>query len=322
MASLETASLETASLEAWKVSLHGGHSGEFCDHAEGTLREILDAAVAFGYHTFGISEHAPRLGAQYLYDRELELGWDVAKIETDFARYRSLLPDLTAEYADRLIILRGFEAEVVPEDYARIMRGYREAVLPNGRPVFDYMVGSVHFIHGHSVDGPLRLFERAVASCGGLEPLAVEYYRQVAAMIEALRPDVVGHFDLIKLNAMRYGAQAGYDAALLQSPAVCAAALTALEAVRDHNCILDLNTAGWRKGLAEPYPGSAFVTLAHSMGIGFCFGDDSHRITEVGAGITQARQYLLDLGVPTITILTRNGNDIDAPVIRRFVTLN
>src|SRR5438045_1413741 len=39
--------------ENWRVSLHGGHSGEFCDHAEGTLREILTAAVAAGYHTFG-----------------------------------------------------------------------------------------------------------------------------------------------------------------------------------------------------------------------------------------------------------------------------
>ena len=25
--------------EDWKISLHGGHSGEFCEHAEGTLRE-------------------------------------------------------------------------------------------------------------------------------------------------------------------------------------------------------------------------------------------------------------------------------------------
>lgn len=320
--SLETNSLETNVLEAWKVSLHGGHSGEFCDHAEGTLREILDAAVAFGYRAFGVSEHAPRLGAQYLYDRERELGWTVAKIESDFARYQTLLSELAAEYADRLTILRGFEAEVVPDDYARIMRGYREAVSPDGRPAFDYMVGSVHFIHGHSIDGPRVLFEQALASRGGLEPLAVEYYHQVAAMIEALRPDVVGHFDLIKLNVIRYGAQAGYDPAQLQSPAVCASALGALEAAQAHNCILDLNTAGWRKGLGEPYPGSAFVALADSMGIPFCFGDDSHRVSEVGAGITQARQYLLDLGVSTITALGRDGKDVDTPTLRRIITLN
>ena len=25
----------------WKVSLHGGHSGAFCDHARGTLEQVL-----------------------------------------------------------------------------------------------------------------------------------------------------------------------------------------------------------------------------------------------------------------------------------------
>ena len=51
------------------------HSGDYCDHAEGRLRDLLDAAVAFGYHTFGVSEHVPRFGAQYLYDKEKEMGW-------------------------------------------------------------------------------------------------------------------------------------------------------------------------------------------------------------------------------------------------------
>ncbi len=52
------------------VSLHGGHSGEFCDHAEGSLREILDAAIDAGYHTFGVSEHAPRCEDRFTYPNE------------------------------------------------------------------------------------------------------------------------------------------------------------------------------------------------------------------------------------------------------------
>jgi hypothetical protein len=35
------------------VSLHGGHSGDFCEHGADSLREMLDAAVSFGYSTFG-----------------------------------------------------------------------------------------------------------------------------------------------------------------------------------------------------------------------------------------------------------------------------
>ena len=312
--------------EFWKTSLHGGHSGEYCDHAEGTLRELLDAAVAFGYQTFGVSEHAPRYGAQYLYDKERELGWAVEKIASDFARYTNALPALVEEYADRLTILRGFEAEVVPPgEYAAIMRGLRAQKLPDGRPAFDYFVGSVHFINDISIDGPRELFERAVESCGGLEELLVEYYRQVAAMVQALRPDVVGHFDLVKLNVLREGAVAGYDPAIMQRPAVAEAARIALKAVRDNNGILDLNTAGWRKGLGEPYTSPELTETAHRMGIPFCFGDDSHRVSQVGEGVTQARQYLLDLGIPTITILTRENqvsvSPLDSPVVRRIESL-
>lgn len=308
--------------EDWKVSLHGGHSGAYCDHAEGTLRELLDAAVAFGYHTFGVSEHVPRFGEQYLYDNEIELGWTVEKIVDDFARYTQDLQALVAEYADRLVVLRGFEIEVVPPDaYPEIVRGYRDHRLADGRPAFDYFVGSVHFINDYSIDGPLELFVKAVASCGGVPQLIAEYYRQVAVMVETLRPDIVAHFDLIKLNVLRHAQEQGYAVEMLETPEIKNLAREALEAVRQGNGILDLNTAGWRKGLGEPYPAPVWVKMAHEMGIPFCFGDDSHRVAQIGAGIAEARQYLRENGVDTITVLTRDGDAGNGPVVRRVVSL-
>lgn len=311
-------------MDEWKVSLHGGHSGEYCDHAEGTLREILDAAVQFGYHTFGVSEHAPRLGEPYLYDKEKALGWTVAKITDDFDRYTSALPALVEEYADRLTVLRGFEAEIVPPDrYAHIMRSYREQTLPDGSPAFDYMVGSVHFINGYSIDGPRELFDKAVESCGGLVELAVEYYRQVAIMVETLRPDIVGHFDLYKLNIWKHEASTTMykTCGFFPHPAITLAARHALEAIRAYDCILDLNTAGWRKGLPYPYPWPAETLCARRMNIPFCFGDDSHRAEQVGDGIARAREYLLKFGINTITVLTKEERTVNAPVMRRVVSL-
>ena len=312
--------------EEWKVSLHGGHSGEYCDHAEDTLREVLDAAVAFGYQTFGVSEHAPRLGEQYLYDKEKEMRWTVAKIEDDFYRYTHALPALVEEYADRLTILRGFEAEIVPtENYAQIMRGYREQKLPDGSPAFDYMVGSVHFINGYSIDGPLDLFTQALHSCGGIVELTREYYHQVALMVETLKPEVVGHFDLIRLNFTKLEETNHTFAASKVNAASMVAMLEAgtkaLRIVRDNNGILDLNTAGWRKGLSMPYPNTYWTQQAHQMEIPFCFGDDSHRVEQVGYGIERAREYLLKYGINTITVLTKDEPTVSAPVIRRIVSL-
>jgi histidinol-phosphatase (PHP family) len=302
----------------WRVSLHGGHSGEYCDHAEGTLRAMLEAAVKAGYHTFGVSEHAPRSAERFLYSKERALGWDVAKIEADFARYTAALPALVQEFADRLVVLRGFEVEVVPmADYAVRMRGYREQTRDDGSPAFDYCVGSVHYVDEHQIDGPPENCAAAVDALGGPEALAVRYYETVAAMIDALRPEVVGHLDLIKKNAR----SAGFGSLALDAPRIRAAADRALEAARAHRAILDLNTAGWRKGLGEPYPAPWLVERAEAMGLPFCFGDDSHRASEVGQGVAEARDYLRRWGVRTITVLTREDASAQGPVVRRVVPL-
>ena len=288
--------------EAWRVSLHGGHSGEFCDHADGTLRDILEAAVSAGYAAFGVSEHAPRSEAYFLYPEEQAQKWDVAKLQADFARYTKAINHVPAEFADRLTILRGFEAEVVPTaSYVSEMSALRSRRLPDGSSAFDYMVGSVHFVNEIQIDGLPETYAIAVENCGGLENFAVRYYEIVAEMIRALRPEVVGHLDLIKRNA----ALAGFDPTELETEPIFAAAQSALLAARENASILDLNTAGWRKGLGEPYPSPALVKMAREMGVPFCFGDDSHRPAEVGAEINAARDYLLENNVTSITILTR-----------------
>jgi histidinol phosphatase-like PHP family hydrolase len=46
------------------------------------------------------------------------------------------------------------------------------------------------------------------------------------------------------------------------------------------------------------------------MGIGFCFGDDSHGTTQVGQGIDAARRYLLENGVGHLTVLIRENGAI------------
>jgi histidinol-phosphatase (PHP family) len=290
--------------QPWKVSLHGGHSGEFCEHAAGDLREVLEAAVAAGYHTFGVSEHAPRSEERLLYATERAKGFDVVRLHRDFEAYAQAIMPLADEFSGRLTVLRGFEAEVVPS------RSYRDEMLGHRQRFgFDYMVGSVHYVDEISIDGPKSDFETVLARVGGLEALAIRYYEAVAEMVDTLRPDVVGHLDLIRRNAP-------LDARL-DTAAIRNAAGRALEAVREYGCILDLNTAGWRKGLGSPYPAPWLVQWANEMGIGFCFGDDSHGPAQVGEGVDQARAYLLENEVTTVTVLARDAGAI----VRRVAPL-
>jgi histidinol-phosphatase (PHP family) len=288
--------------DPWRISLHGGHSGEFCEHAEGTLRSVVEAAVAAGLTTFGLSEHAPRSEDRFLYPTERRKGFTVERLQSDFDAYVAEAKTLAREFSDRVEILVGFEAEVVPAaSYVDEMLGIRE------KYALEYMVGSVHHVGEIQIDGTTEEFHDAVAESGGIESLAVRYYDTVAEMVAQLKPEVVGHLDLIRRNTPAD--------ANLETAAIVAAADRALEAVKESRAILDLNTAGWRKGLGNPYPAPWLVRRANQLGIGFCFGDDSHSGTQVGHGIDRAREYLLELGVTSIRSLCRSQDGIVSAVV-------
>ncbi len=288
----------------WRSSLHGGHSREFCDHAQSSIQELLDTAIQAGIHTVGVTEHAPRLGERFLYPNEVRMGWKVTTLVENFDRYARTLPAVIANYADRLVVLKGYEIEVVPSDsYIPVMQDYRT------RYGFEYMVGSVHYVQEISIDGSVEEFVQAMEACGGLEALAVRYYQAVAQMVQALQPEVVGHLDLIRLNGHRFGS--------VETPAIRQAVQQTLEAIRETQGILELNTAGWRKGLEEPYPASWLVQMAQHMGVAFCLGDDSHCTAHVAFGFERAREYLLANGVRSLTVLTRE----DGVLVRRTAPL-
>jgi histidinol phosphatase-like PHP family hydrolase len=54
---------------------------------------------------------------------------------------------------------------------------------------------------------------------------------------------------------------------------------------------------------------------AHRRGIPFCFGDDSHSPAQVGFGLDEARRYLIENGVDSITALTRGPRGITRRVV-------
>jgi histidinol-phosphatase (PHP family) len=280
------------SAHPWMVSLHGGHSADYCDHAHSTLYEMLGAAAAKGMVVFGVTEHAPRVEARFLYPEEIEMGWDLAKVIGNFERYAEAIGPLAEIFRDRLTVLRAFEIEVVPQDrYIDVMLGYRK------RYNFDYVVGSVHYVGETLIDYTAAVFEEAMKTEGGLEPLAVRYYNSVTRMVNDIKPEVVGHLDLIRKFGRRYGP--------VDTPPIRRAAEKTLEAIREHNGILDINTAGYRKGLDGPYVAPWLLERAQTLGIEVCFGDDSHSVSEVGAGIFEAREYLLAHGIDHITVLNR-----------------
>ena len=286
----------------WFVSLHGGHSGAYCDHAEDTLEGLVRRAIALGMPVYGLTEHAPRVAPEHIYTEERSMGWDPAHLLRLFADYAAEARRLQAAYAGGIEILVGFEAEVVPQpDYASVMLGLRE------QHQLDYIVGSVHWVDGIIIDYTRAEFDRAVSACGGREALALRYYETVAEMVEGLRPEVVGHLDLVRRH--------GGDDPAFETPAVRARAGAVLALMKEQGAILDINTAALRKGLSAPYPAPWLLEAARDRGVACCFGDDAHRVSEVGAGIAEARDYLLAHGITEVTVLAKGGGGIERRVV-------
>ena len=141
---------------------------------------------------------------------------------------------------------------------------------------FDMFVGSVHHVHGIPIDYDAIMYEQArqVAerlseaknvprSNTGIEcetdseqPLFADYFDAQTEMLEALKPPVVGHFDLIALFSQKPN-----DSLRRWGDRIWDRVRRNLEIVRSYGGRLEISSARLRKGKMEPYPGGEICTV-------------------------------------------------------------
>ncbi|GBF04185.1 histidinol-phosphatase [Deinococcus aerius] len=243
-----------------------------CGHATGHPREYARAALDAGLSGICFTDHMP-MPAWY------DAPWRMR--QDQLAEYVDTVREVQAEYAGRLTVRLGLEADFHPGT-----ERFVERVL--GSHEWDYVIGSVHYLGAWGFDNPEYSAEYDERDLGGL-------YRDYYALVEgAARTglfDAVGHLDLPKKFGHRD--TEGY------------AALHALDVVAEQGLSLDFNTAGWRKPVAEAYPAPNLTRAAAERGIGFVLGSDAHRPEEVGYRFTDALKELHDLGARVVTYAGR-----------------
>jgi histidinol-phosphatase (PHP family) len=292
-------------------SYHGGHSGEFCGHAKGKLEPVVQRAIEAGFTHYGLSEHCPRYRDQDLYSDEAALGMTPASLLATFRAYIDEAFMLRERYADRIQVLVGFETERLPPgDWLARMRELR-ALAP-----FEYMIGSVHDVDGVWVDYKREVTEALAEQVGGRARLQARYFDDVADMVRALKPEVVGHIDLIRKFE---GAEASID------PAAWPHLEAALEAVRDAGAALDVNCGASRRGLSPVYPLPAILKRAREIGVGVTLGDDGHGAHDVGVGVDSCMQALNDAGYRELRYLARDqdgARGLSSPATWRSIAID
>ena len=263
-----------------KSSVHC-HS-TLCD-GKNTLQEMAGAACAQGLTTLGFSGHSYTKP-----DREY------CMTPGRTAQYRATIAKLKNEYRGKVDILCGIEWDLLSEG------------TPKG---FDYWIGSAHHLYGkntgkyYEIDFRPEDLRDCINNDFDGDPLAaVEAYFAEVEKIAAKKPDILGHIDLVKkLNA---------DGSFFdeESPRYKAAALRALQAARENDCILEVNTGGVYRGYRKDfYPGAWLLGEWNKLGGRVIITADAHDTAALTFGFDEAAAAITAAGFTALTVLTSNG---------------
>jgi histidinol-phosphatase (PHP family) len=286
-------------------SLHS-HSGQFCHHASGTLEEMVQAAIQSGLTTYGLSEHMPRQRTQDLYPEEVEVHATPASLYQQFDAYIQEARRLEKKYANQIRILVGMETEYIyPEQLAEIE-------MLRTRYEIDYVVGSVHHVHGHPIDFDTAMLAKAREASGGTdEALICAYFDAQRDMLQALKPEVVGHFDLIRrfMPPDTHWPESVWKR-IRENAAIIA----------EYGGLVEINTAAWKYGLKDPYPQSAVIDILKRAGCKFTLSDDAHAPKQVATfHDTRLRDYLQQHGIQTVYTLVPRSDQLKNGPFQRVI---
>ena len=174
---------------------------------------------------------------------QIRLSHTAATLATQFDDYFREAQRLQKAFASAINLLIGVEIDWIrPSSLGEI-----QGLL--GKYPFNLFIGSVHHVHTIPIDYDKSMYLKARQKSGGTdEKLAADYFDLQYDMLKALKPPVVGHFDLIRLLSD------DPETSFVQWTDVWQKILRNLDFVAEYGGVVELNSAGLRKGMREPYP--------------------------------------------------------------------
>jgi histidinol-phosphatase (PHP family) len=234
------------------------------------------AAEEQGIAELGVAEHIYRFTAALdLWDHPFWREWANDDI------------DAYCEFVREETDLRlGIEADFVPG------REDRTANLLEARD-WDFVVGSVHFLRGRSLDTQ----EYSIWGAGeSAERVWRRYFETIAESARSGLFDIIGHPDLVKVWGDRAPRPDG-DLRRYYEPAV--------EAFAESGVAVEVSTAGLRKPVGELYPALPYLEMVLEAGCPIALSSDAHEPGQLGFRYEEALERLDELGVRELAVFER-----------------
>ncbi|KAI5995731.1 Polymerase/histidinol phosphatase-like protein [Pisolithus marmoratus] len=273
---------------------HHSHSGQFCKHAKGTLEEVVLAAIKQGFRVYGLTEHVPRYSLDHLYPEEIEAGLSPVSLMKQFTDFLDEAHKLKSAYASQITLLHDLDmlSSILSEHSNRI----------------EYIIGSVHHVHGLPIDFDRATFDDALRKfvsttdadtpCAShMDQFLSAYFDAQYTLLKRFRPEIIGHLDLCRLYnpGLRFSEYPNAYKRLERN----------ISFATSYGALFEFNAAALRKGWDTCYPGRDVVELIHALGGRFTLSDDSHGPQGVGQKYPEMRDYLRGLRVSELWFLSR-----------------
>ncbi|MBO5789880.1 MAG: histidinol-phosphatase HisJ family protein [Clostridia bacterium] len=243
----------------------------YCDGKD-TPRAMTEQALSLGYHSLGICCHSA-LPFQNDWSAQNE------------AAFKAELAALKAEFCGRISLSFGIECD-------------GESEVPFG---YDYVIASTHHLRQNgkvyaideSKDAFLNMLNEGFA--GDSVALCKAYFEAVTENVKRLKPQVVGHFDLIKKYTE------ADPACTLDEEAFLSFGKAALKEIVKICPTLEVNVGAISRGLrTTPYPQKEFLFYWRELGGSVIITSDAHKKEHLGFAFAQTLSFLCELGFDSV----------------------
>ncbi len=259
---------------------------KYCD-GKGEIEDYVIKAINLGITSLGISSHTP-----------LDITNDWSMNKKLFSSYISEITRLQSKYP-QIEIYKGLELDYVPNCENNYTKFIKE---------LDYSIGSVHYGGCYqkngkknywTIDDSKEIFQSGLHHSynNNLKKLIHEYYKNIIKMIFTIKPTIIGHIDLIKININ--------DKELLNSQLSIVEEV--LRVIKKEKIIVEINTGGIvRNKTDELYPSKEIIKRMLEKDIPITVNSDAHNSDFLIEGFDYAYSVLREIGYKKEIILKNN----------------
>jgi len=238
-----------------------------CNHAVGNVDDYVKKAIEYGFHTLGMSDHAPFI---FLQDRSVRMGIE------DYPIYLEELRVAADKYKGKIKLYKGLEIEYFTSE----TNHYKDLLKD-----LDYLTLGQHYIE---VDNKLK----SVYHLTSIKDLQI----YVSTVITAMKTGYfkfVSHPDIFLFSQVELNDEIIYLSKLL------------IEAAEKYDVALEINANGIRKGTIYVngkkryrYPRKEFWELVRGKNIKVIISADAHKPELLfDEAILEAYKFAKDIGI-------------------------